>query len=152
MCLSQWGHLVSECAHSSRDSSWSQDQELVGDMRTNNRREISLYRLLLPAPGLKKMGYKNIPDVLAFSTCFTCAAHGGSLLCCWRQADEGKRLLNGTQGRVLGGVRPQAVEGSVHVPVPPTSCCRRLLGKDDLLKRLVPNTIHPLPLWHRAPH
>lgn len=43
MCLSQWGRLVSECPHSSRDSSWSEGQELVGDKRTNNHREMNLY-------------------------------------------------------------------------------------------------------------
>lgn len=55
---------------------------------------------------------------LAFASMFTCAARRGRL-CCWRLADGGQPLRDGTQVGVLGGVRPRAVQGAVHVLVPP---------------------------------
>lgn len=65
-------------------------------------------------------------------TCRSCAARRGSLLHCWRLTDEGQPLSDGTQSGVLGGIFPRAIQGVVHVFVPPTCCCGGHLLKNYL--------------------
>lgn len=71
--------------------------------------------------------------VLCVSVCgegaegLTCAPAG------WRPAAAGQELGDGTQDRVLGGVRPGAVQRSVHLPAPATGRHRGLRRTDRLM-------------------
>lgn len=75
---------------------------------------------------------KNRIDNWLLPACFTCARCRGTVLCCWRLANEGQPLSDGTQGGILRGVFPRAVQRAVHALVPPTRCCGGHLRKENL--------------------
>lgn len=76
--------------------------------------------------------FKKLINSWLLPACFTCAHCRGTLLCCWRLVNEGQPLSDGTQGGILGGVFPRAVQRAVHAPLPPTCCYGGQLWTDNL--------------------